>query len=290
MNSLMYVLGPAGTNGHAAGLVSGNSRGLGSENIAFCSNHLEVFALTERQGGYGVVAIENSLGGLVSEVMQYWVNQKDESVLYIVGEVHLPIAHHLLVDPRITELSDIRSVTSHEQALRQCQVNLSQLGLHVGSAYSSTAHAAMEIGKTVHLPFASGTAALASRLAARIYGLKILREHMEDVKTNSTRFHVVGKMPTELTGRDRTAALFWIPNRPRALADILSAIGTQDVNISSMHAIPLGTMGSFAHYVEFDCHRYDERGAKIIPIMKILTDRMIILGSFPKSNELVMEV
>jgi prephenate dehydratase len=121
---------------------------------------------------------------------------------------------------------------------------------------------------------------IASKLAAEVYGLKILHPRIvEGVSQNTTRFHVLGPRGVYPTGTDRTAIIFETPDVSGALVDVLSAIRPGGVNLSS---IPIGP-DKFAFYCEFDRHAESVTGQKIIKRLHTLTSRLIVLGSFPQA-------
>src|SRR5262249_36640513 len=146
---------------------------------------------------YGVVPIENSTEGAVNVTLDRLI----ETDLVITGELTLDIAQHLL--SRASELSDIKLVCSHPQALAQC---LQWLATHPPDARIEempSTPAAAERAKDD-----PAVAGIASELAAELCGVPVLRRRIEDNPANSTRFFVIGRRPAAPSGRDKTSILF----------------------------------------------------------------------------------
>lgn len=274
------ALGPDGTNGHQAALTTLTRMGLkGTDNIVLCDTHAEVF-LQASKGSLGVVPVENSSEGLVADTRSFWLRQRDNPAFSVIGELCLPIQHCLLVRPGVSS-ETITAVTSHPQALGQCRECLAQMGLTETVLAKSTAHAAALVASDDRY---ATTAALASPLAAQVYGLDTLRSHMEDSHENETRFHVLGPTQPEPTSSDRTAAICWIENENGTLARIATIISEQSVGISSFHSLPLGRSGEYAFYLEFGEHVRSERGGHILANLKQASARVLVLGSYPQEK------
>ncbi len=278
------ALGPQGTNGHEVASRVAKAMLLNRKTkVEFCDRNEDVLETVARKKCFGVVPIENSIFGLVAEVKDFWLREqklnKNRGV-FVIGECHLPIEHHLMSLPTTKKIKDIRKVVSHPQALGQCKVNLDRLNLCVRDASTSTARAAELVSNKKS---GRNQAAIASRLAAQIYGLNIMKENMEDVKGNVTRFHVIGRKPCEPTGQDRTALIFRVPNSPKALANALCVFGSYDINLSTIHSLPLGLPGQFAFYCEFDIHMRTSKGKKLWRSLISVTESTYLLGSYPQS-------
>jgi len=292
----IITLGPAGTYGHEATEAVLDWLFLEHSvkpDIEFVPRNIEILNSVSKTQNLGVVPIENSTEGLVSEVIKgFWLRQADNEVarppIYVVGETKIPIRHQLLVHPSINRIEELTAVASHTQALGQCKENLDRLGLMIRKPTNSTAAAAQSVAND--LAFRT-TGAIASRFAGKVYGLKALQENLEDFPGNATRFHIVGPAPKRtVSENNRTALLFWVPNKPRSLLNALWSIGMEEVNMSSIHSIPLGSRGQYAFYCEFDCHTKTDVGRKIIERMRTVVDRLFILGSYPQEIDEGKEV
>ena len=147
-----------------------------------CETFEQVFKVVENgEAGYGMLPIENSLAGSIHKNYDLLL----ENHLQIEGEYHLRVSHCLMVYPGM-KLDEISRVRSHPQALAQCAKNLQQMEVKSVAA-EDTAGSARLLAEQKE----QGTAVLASRRAAEVYGLKILQERMEDNPANYTRFVVL---------------------------------------------------------------------------------------------------
>ncbi|MEN9613808.1 MAG: P-protein [Candidatus Parcubacteria bacterium] len=290
----MCFLGPLGTNSHE---VAEKVRSLFEDKKPpysayvhttlvnrLCESNTEVLLTASNQQCLGVIALENSTAGLVDETKRFWLDRSGglKRVTNVIGEFHLPVEHCLLAHPSITGVSQLTAVMSYPHALAQCR-NFLDAHKHLERIPSASTAAAAKL--VSERPDAVTTGVIASRLAATIYGLKIMQDHIEDSRDNVTRFHILGPSMVYPTGNDRTAIIFEIPDVSGALVDVLSAIRPGGVNLSSIHSIPLGVEDRFAFYCEFDRHHLDPRGEAIITRLETLTSRLIVLGSFPQSQK-----
>jgi chorismate mutase/prephenate dehydratase len=159
-----------------------------------------IFAMVESgQAEFGVVPIENSNEGVVSHTLDLFV----ESPLTIAAEIHVPIHHDLL--SKLGDLRAIRAVYSHPQALAQCRSWLEQNLPNIPQQTTpSTAQAAELAARSEEI------GAIASPVAAELYGLRVVSVGIEDHADNTTRFLVISKTPPARSSRDITSILFSI--------------------------------------------------------------------------------
>lgn len=275
-----YCLGPEGTYGHEAAVITMARRGLLDDELVFCKSNLDVILSVESGEGIGVAPIENSSAGLVSDVIRFWLDRKNKPIdVCAIGEIEISIHHQLLAHPSL-KITDIKKVASHPQALSQCAGNLSKFNLGRTQAEDSTALAAKLASEPLANP---NIAAIASKFAADVYGLNVLARDFNDFPANSTRFHVIvphGDLTGPPSGYDRTAMIFEVRNEPKALLRPLLALS--GVNISSIHSIPLGVSGKYAFYCEFEEHVNSDQGRGIIKELEQYTEYLFIIGSYPK--------
>jgi prephenate dehydratase/chorismate mutase/prephenate dehydratase len=194
-----------------------------------CREFSEVFKGVE--GGkldLGVVPVENSLEGAVSEVNDLLLNTS----LKIVGEVTVPIHHCLLVAPG-TDHRDIKVVYSHPQALGQCRGFISRNKLEA-RPYYDTAGAAMMLAS--ERPTAA--AAIASRLCAELYGLEVLKENIEDHESNSTRFLVLSRESAKAEG-NKCSIMFSTAHKAGALFGVLKVFSDHQINLTRIESRPV---------------------------------------------------
>jgi chorismate mutase/prephenate dehydratase len=261
-------LGPAGTNTHVAAL-----RHFGASAEFTPTRAIpDVFQDVERGGSeVGVVPIENSTEGVVNHTLDGLI----ESDLLICGEVSLEIHHHLL--SRAAELAEIKRVVSHPQALAQCREWLDRHLPHAEVvATPSTANAAEQAAGDV------STAAVASDLAGRLYGLPLLRERIEDHANNVTRFVVVGRRPAGRTGRDKTSVLFTIKDEVGTLHRILEPFATARLSLTKIESRPTRRRPwEYVFFVDFKGHRDDPVTQGVLAAVRERCLFLKVLGSYP---------
>jgi chorismate mutase / prephenate dehydratase len=236
-------LGPEGTYTHEA---ARRRFGASAEYVP-CTTFHDVFRETERQSvDYGVVGIENSTAGSVDSTLDALL----ESSVQVCAEMELPISHNLLSHG---QLSQITRVHSHPQAIAQCRRWLSEHLPHADVVEeSSTAHAVrMAVEPTV--------AAIGPETAGEIYGVPSIVKSIEDVRTNVTRFLVVGQERSGRTGRDKSAVVFSMKDRSGALSDTLVAFARHGVNLTRIESRPSRRkLWEYVFFVEFNGHPEDE--------------------------------
>ncbi len=191
----------------------------------------EVFdAVTSGRARYGVVPVENSQAGSINEAYDLLA----ACGAWIVGEAVVRVAHALLALPG-TRLEDVRVVSSHPQALAQCQEFLAGLDAEVVAVFD-TAGAARRIADQRR----SGEAAVASERAAELYGLEVLARGIQTDPGNRTRFAAIAMDPQPLGDPDKTSLTFATRDVPGALVHCLRPFADRDLNLSKLESRPLG--------------------------------------------------
>ncbi|MGH7529495.1 MAG: prephenate dehydratase [Gemmatimonadales bacterium] len=221
------IQGEAGSFSHAAALETH-----GPElRLVACPTFEELFRAVEGgEAARGVVPIENSLAGSVHENYDLL----GAHTLHVVAETRLRIQHCLIVRPG-TALSEVRRVASHPVALAQCRrFFLTHPDLVAVAAYDTA-------GSVRDLMIGGGAAdaAIASRLAARLYRAAVLAEGLEDHAENYTRFLVVAREPAAPEPAAKISLLFRLPNAPGALHRALGAFATRGLNLTKIESRPL---------------------------------------------------
>jgi prephenate dehydratase len=176
-----------------------------------------------------MLPVENSTAGRVADIHHLLPQFK----VHIIGEYFLPVRHQLLALPGVS-LEEIRTVHSHPQALDQCRSALRAMGL-AAVAELDTAGAARAIAERQD----RSRAALASRLAAEVYGLQILRENVEDTDHNTTRFVILSTDDLRAAhgvGPIVTTFMFNVRNLPAALYKALGGFATNGVNMTKLES------------------------------------------------------
>ena len=223
----------------------------------------------------GMIPIENSVAGRVADIHHLLPG----SGLFIVGEWFLPIRHQLMA-PRDAKLSDIRTVESHVHALGQCRRIIRQLGVKPIVA-ADTAGSARDIAERGD----KSAAAIASRLAAQIYGLQILAEDVEDEAHNTTRFVVLAreaKWAAQGSGPLVTTFVFRVRNLPAALYKALGGFATNGVNMTKLESYMVdGNFFATQFYADVEGHPEDKSLAFALEELKFFSREFRIIGVYP---------
>jgi prephenate dehydratase len=199
--------------------------------------------------------------------------------LFIVGGWFLPIRHRL-VAPRGAGLADIKTVESHVHALGQCRRIIRKLGIRP-IVSGDTAGAARLIAERAD----KACAAIASRLAAEIYGLDILAEDVEDETHNTTRFVVLAREANwarQGSGPLVTSFVFRVRNLPAALYKALGGFATNGVNMTKLESYMVdGNFFATQFYAEVDGHPEDRNLAFALEELKFFSREFRIVGVYP---------
>ncbi len=222
-----------------------------------------------------VIPVENSNAGRVSDVHFLL----PEAGLHIVGEHFMRIKHQLLA-VKGANLSDILSAASHPQALAQCSTFLKTHGIKAVSRIDtakSCEKIALEQDKT--------KAAIASVLAADIYGLDIVASDIENADNNTTRFLIMQKneeFPVNDGGRFITSIVFVTKHIPAALYKVLGGFATNGINISKLESYLLGgKFFSAQFYIEVEQHIHSRALQYALSELKFFSENYQILGCYP---------
>ena len=220
---------------------------------------------------YGVVPVENSTEGAVNITLDRLV----DSDALICGEAYLNVSQHLLSQAR--ELSEIKLVVSHPQALAQCRSWLAQNLPDVPTQdVTSTAAAAEQAAGDVTL------AAIASELAGELYGVRVLRPRIEDNPHNATRFLVIGRRAVGPSTRDKTSILFAMRNEPGVLYRILEPFARRGINLIKLETRPAKSRPwEFVTFLDFEGHRDTPTVAAALNEIEARTLFLKVLGSYP---------
>ncbi len=210
----------------------------------------EVFAaVAAGRATHGILPMENSIGGSIHRNYDLLL----EHDLPIVGEVEVRVEHCLLALPGVA-LADLQVIHSHPQALAQCERFLRSLpGVEVVAVYDTAGGARLVCeGGLRHV------GAIASRRAAEVFGLAILREHVEDPGVNLTRFVLVGRRPAPPEDTDKTTVVFALPNVPGALFKALSVFALRGLNLTKLESRPVrGCPWEYVFYADIAAGRHD---------------------------------
>ena len=232
-------------------------------------------AISSGEAHLGMIPIENSVAGRVADIHHLL----PQSGLFIVGEWFLPIRHQL-VAPRGATLDDIKTVESHVHALGQCRRIIRKLGVRP-IVSGDTAGAARLIAARGD----KSCAAIASKLAADIYGLDILAEDVEDETHNTTRFVVLAREANwarQGSGPLVTSFVFRVRNLPAALYKAMGGFATNGVNMTKLESYMVdGNFFATQFYADVDGHPEDKSLAFALEELKFFSREFRIVGVYP---------
>ena len=238
----------------------------------FYPSFQEVFAAIQRdEASFGVVPIENSTAGSVTEVYDLMLKYR----YYIVSAIHISI-DHCLAAKKGTRLEDITKVYSHRQALLQCSDYLRSRGLW-HEEYQSTAAAAQMTAQTDD----KGIAAICSREAAKEYGLEVLLSGFQNDPNNMTRFMVISKELYIEDDADKISLCFSLPHRTGSLYNVLCRFAADGLNLTKIESRPKsGTEFEYLFYLDFSGNMNSKN---TMPLMRALSDELVdfsFLGNY----------
>jgi len=223
-----------------------------------------------------VMAIENSIAGSI--LPNYNLLQK--SKLQVIGEVYLSISQNLLTYPGV-KLEDIKEVHSHPMAILQCLDYLEKYNWKLVESEDTALSA-----KVVHQNKSKHTAAIASKLAAQMFDLNIIKPDIHTLKNNITRFLIVGpaSIKTSVENANKTSIYFQTDHSRGILANVLAKIAQGNVNLSKLQSMPIpGSTFKYGFYadLEFDNKKQIE---KVLEVLKGLTNSIRIFGMYQKGK------
>ena len=241
--------------------------------IMYFKNFEAVFtAIEQGMCQYGILPIENSTAGSVTKVYDLMIKHN----FSIVRTFRLKIDHNLLVIPG-TQLSDIKTVYSHEQAINQCSEFLQSLpGVNV-IPVANTAVAAEMVAKFAR----HDVAALSSRSCAELYGLECLAASVQDKGNNRTRFICISKNLEIYPGSDKTSIMMILPHKPGSLYRVLARLYTLGINVTKLESRPIPDREfEFMFYFDLETSIYSEEFVQLICELDELCEEFKYLGSY----------
>src|SRR5262249_31087144 len=241
-----------------------------------CPTFEDAFAaIVSGEAALGMIPIENSVAGRVADIHHLM----PDSGLHIVAEHFMPVRHQLLA-PKGATLEGVKTVESHVHAIGQCRKVIRKLGIKSVVA-ADTAGAAREIAEAGD----KSRPAIASRLAAEIYGLDILAADIEDEAHNTTRFIVLAR-DARWAKADGTPVvttfLFRVRNVPAALYKVLGGFATNGVNMTKLESYMIeGNFFATQFYADVEGHPEDRKLVLAFEELSFFSKEMKILGVYP---------
>lgn len=243
-----------------------------------CNSFKQTFeALQNKEADYVVMAIENSIAGSIlpnySLMMSY--------SFPVVGEVYLPIQLHLMALPGV-KFEDIKYVTSHPIAIRQC-VDFFDEYPHLKIIESSDTAACAKRIRDENL---TDTVAIANTLAAKLYQLDVLERRIESNKKNFTRFLILTHHENvEKKDNNKASLCFQVSNQVGALAKVLQIFAEQNINMSKIQSMPvIGRRNEYNFYVDVEWDNLKQYDTAIRQVLKY-THNFNILGEYQRHDD-----
>jgi prephenate dehydratase len=240
-----------------------------------CATFEDAFAaVASGESALGMMPIDNSVGGRVADIHCLM----PVTGVHIVAEWFLPVSYQL-VAPAGALLTDIRSVESHVMALERCRNVISRLKLEpiIAADAAGSARKVAELGD-------HSRAAIATRLAAEVYGLEVLAENIEDEAPNITRFIVVASQPCwpcAVDARVLTTFVFRVRNLPAALYKALGGFATNGVNMTKLESYMVeGNFFATQFYADVEGHPHHPSLALALEELAFFSTELQILGVY----------
>ncbi len=236
----------------------------------------EVFtAISSDSVKFGVVPIENSIEGSVNIALDLLF----ESDFKVSGEIEQRIIQNLISEDNV-DLTDVKKVISHPQAIAQCRNFLRfKLPKSERIEVASTAEAVKAVKGSTDM------AAIGSELAAESYKMKILYPGIEDNPNNCTRFFVLSQQEPAPTGNDKTTIIFSVKHAPGALYDALGVFACRNINLTKIESRPTRKKPwEYIFYCGFEGHKDESLIKDALNELKNKTTLLKVLGSYPKAK------
>lgn len=241
-----------------------------------CRSFADVFdAVREGRAAKGMLPVENSVEGSVGQALDLLAKRS----IAIEREWKLPI-HHCLISHPGSSLEDVVRVYSHPQALGQCRKFLEAHTWETVPFYDTAGSVRM-----IKERREKGSAGIASKLAAGIYGMDALAENIETENSNTTRFLVLGTDPPAPTGCDKTSVVFRTKHEPGALLRVLEAFAKERVNLTKLESRPVPKEPwTYRFFLDCEGHGEEEAVGRALKEAGAHTVEFQILGSYPGAS------
>ncbi|MGL5436233.1 MAG: prephenate dehydratase [Lachnospiraceae bacterium] len=229
-------------------------------------------AVSQGDADYAVLPIENSSAGAVIDNYDLLTHYHN----YIVGEIFILASHTLLVRPE-AELADIRTVYSHPQALMQCSAFLNSQRDWRQVSCENTAVAAKKVMEDQD----NSQAAVASAIAGQLYGLKVLKESIQNNQGNTTRFIILSRKPIYRREAGKISLVFELPHTSGSLYNILGNFIFNNVNMRMIESRPIqGRNWEYRFFIDMEGNLDDAGIRNALRGIAAESQNMRILGNY----------
>lgn len=269
-------LGPKGTYCEEA--MELYLRGEQIESVGHSTIDRVIQAVADGEVSHGIVPLENSIEGTVNLTVDMLTADPN---LKIVGEVILPVRHHLMMKKQVSREA-VQLIVSHPQAIAQCRKYISQNFPHAEvKEVNSTAEAALMAGEGE-----GRIAAIGNERAAHNYELDIIDSNIQECQDNQTRFVIVSKEDGQVPLQAKTSLIISITDRPGGLYQILREFALANINLTRIESRPAKTnLGDYLFFVDFLGATHDPAVQKCIDAITDMAASLRILGSYQVWNE-----
>lgn len=268
----VVYLGPEGTFSYFAAIEHMGS----TASLTPKANFEEIFrAVAEEGAELGVIPLENSIEGTVGQVVDLFMKYK----VFIQAEVFSHISHNLM--SKADSLKDVKVVYSHPQPLGQCREWLRNHLHNVPTLpMESTAEAAeLVAGET-------DAAVIGHIKLADMHGMNVLQQAIEDMPDNWTRFLIIGAAPSREDRRDKTSILFTLPDKPGALARVLTTLAHQGINMTKLESRPFrGEKWKYMFFTDLECDLTSKQHEEVLEDIRQQCHTLRVLGTYPTQEE-----
>ena len=234
-----------------------------------------LFRSAEEGAELGVIPLENTIEGTVGQVVDLFMKY----TVYIQAEVFSRISHSLISNAKSIE--EVEVVYSHPQPLGQCRDWLRNNLQGVPTIpMESTAEAAEVVaGK-------KAAAVIGHAKLADMHGMNILSQSIEDLPDNWTRFLIIGASPSQEDRRDKTSILFTLPDKPGALARVLTTLAHQGINMTKLESRPFrGEKWKYVFFTDLECDLNSEQHEELLEDIRQQCHTLRVLGTYPTQEE-----
>jgi chorismate mutase/prephenate dehydratase len=225
---------------------------------------------------YGLVPVENSLHGGVIDTLDAFTNSSSK----ICAEVKITVHHNLLARD---SWDDVKQIYSKPEVFSQCRKWLAAMGKDRDVQAAASTSKAAEMASQE-----PGVAAIGSKLAGQLNGLRVLFENIEDDPDNQTRFFVIGREPARRSGDDKTAIMFTTAHKPGALAEVLDVFKENGINLTDIEKRPSKKVNwEYYFFIDAQGHQDDDGMKHAIGEARQHCLQLTLLGSYPRAADVL---
>ena len=249
----------------------------GYETIPCYSFEQAINTVERRKAEIALIPVENNIAGRVAD-MHFLLENIN---LKVIAEHYHKIEHHLMTK-RNLKLTDVKKVFSHIHALGQCKNNIRKLKLQANN-FIDTAGAAKFVSESND----NNVAAIASKLAAEIYDLKIIKKNFQDSKNNITRFLVFSRKSKKISTKKKviTSVVFNTKNLPASLYKALGGFASNSINLTRLESFFVNKdFKQFSFLIDVESHPDSRTFKKALKVLNDYSTKIRIIGYFEASD------